>query len=73
MSTKKEKRKKKKEKKRKKEKKKEKIAYFGLQKKKGGEKYIVANIMFKFALDSSNVLGSDYAATKVAGHELKGI
>ncbi len=33
----------------------------------------MCNILFKFALDSSNVLGSDYAATKVAGHELKGL
>lgn len=39
----------------------------------GGEKYIVGNIMFKFALDAQGILGSDYAAAKVAGHELKGI
>lgn len=54
----------------------------------GGDKYLVHNILFKFALgksnlspatlseflaDSSGLYGSDYAAAKVAGHELKGL
>ena len=39
----------------------------------GGEKYVVGNILFKFAMDSHSLLGSDYAAAKVAGHELKGL
>ena len=39
----------------------------------GGEKYIVHNILFKFAVDSYSILGSDYAALKVAGNELKGL
>lgn len=29
--------------------------------------------MFKFAVDHNNLFGSDYAAAKVAGHELKGV
>ncbi len=40
----------------------------------GGEKFIVHNIMFKFALDSHSVFGgSDESAAKVAGLELKGL
>ena len=39
----------------------------------GGKKYIVGNILFKFALDSNGLYGSDFAAAKVAGHELKGL
>ena len=62
----------------------------------GGDKYIVNNILFKFAvgtfkksrtsghvgadslalcfpIDSHGLYGSDYAASKVAGHELKGL
>jgi len=38
----------------------------------GGVKYVVHNVVFKFAVDSRNLYGSDYAAAKVAGHELKG-
>ncbi|MDP2437086.1 MAG: hypothetical protein Q8P67_15165, partial [archaeon] len=38
----------------------------------GGEKYIVSNILFKFAVDQHRILGSDHAAAKVAGHELVG-
>ena len=36
----------------------------------GGDKYLVNNIMFKFAVDSKNLFDSDEAAIKVAGHEL---
>ena len=39
----------------------------------GGEKYIVHNILFKFAVDNHGLLGSNYAAAKVAGNELKGL
>lgn len=60
----------------------------------GGDKYMVNNILFKFAVgkiyplgwsprivsihnlyhvDSHSLYGSDYAAMKVAGHELKGL
>lgn len=39
----------------------------------GGEKYIVHETLFKFAVDSYGILGSDYAAAKVAGNELKGL
>ena len=40
----------------------------------GGEKFIVHNIMFKFALDSHNVFGgNDESAAKVAGLEQKGL
>lgn len=38
----------------------------------GGTKYIVQNILFKFAVDESG-LYSDFAAAKVAGHEIKGL
>ena len=38
----------------------------------GGVKYLVNNILFKFAVDNG-LYGSDYAAMKVAGHELKGL
>jgi hypothetical protein len=37
----------------------------------GGEKYIVSSILFKFAVDHKGLFGSDFAAAKVAGHELK--
>jgi hypothetical protein len=33
----------------------------------------VHNMLFKFAVDSYGILGSDYAAAKVAGNELKGL
>ena len=40
----------------------------------GGEKYIVHNILFKFALDSSGLFGgNNLAAAKVGGLELKGL
>lgn len=40
----------------------------------GGEKFVVHNILFKFALDSSGVFGgNDESAAKVAGLELKGL
>ena len=37
----------------------------------GGEKYITHGILFKFAVDHKGLFGSDFAAAKVAGHELK--
>lgn len=37
----------------------------------GGEKYIVAGILFKFAIDSQGLYGSDDLAAKEAGHQLK--
>jgi hypothetical protein len=40
----------------------------------GGEKFIVHNILFKFALDSGGLFGGDnLAAAKVGGLELKGL
>mmetsp|Transcript_45725 Transcript_45725/g.115084 ORF Transcript_45725/g.115084 Transcript_45725/m.115084 type:complete len:937 (+) Transcript_45725:35-2845(+) len=39
----------------------------------GGEKYVVHNILFKFAVDSNGLLGSDFAAAKLAGNELRGL
>lgn len=36
----------------------------------GGQKYIVHNILFKFATDDNQLFGSDYAAAKVAGNEV---
>lgn len=40
----------------------------------GGSKYIVHNILFKFALDTEGLYGNnDAAAAKVGGHELKGM
>ena len=39
----------------------------------GGEKYVVNGILFKFALDSSNIYGGDHNAMKAASHELKGL
>jgi len=39
----------------------------------GGQKYIVHNILFKFAVDNRGLFGSDYAAAKVAGNELRGL
>eukprot|EP01091_Cochliopodium_minus_P016198 TRINITY_DN5993_c0_g1_i1.p1 TRINITY_DN5993_c0_g1~~TRINITY_DN5993_c0_g1_i1.p1 ORF type:complete len:1174 (+),score=399.27 TRINITY_DN5993_c0_g1_i1:76-3597(+) len=41
----------------------------------GGEKYIVNNILFKFAVDHHKLLGEngDAYAAKIAGHELKGL
>ena len=38
----------------------------------GGKKYIVHNMLFKFAVDSFDIFG-DEAAAKIAGHELKGL
>lgn len=39
----------------------------------GGQKYCVLGILFKFAIDAEGVLGSDYAAAKVAGLEMSGV
>eukprot|EP01100_Stratorugosa_tubuloviscum_P002729 TRINITY_DN1648_c0_g1_i1.p1 TRINITY_DN1648_c0_g1~~TRINITY_DN1648_c0_g1_i1.p1 ORF type:complete len:984 (-),score=453.01 TRINITY_DN1648_c0_g1_i1:328-3279(-) len=40
----------------------------------GGEKYLVQNILFKFAVDVSNVFdGNNEAAAKMAGHDLRGL
>ena len=40
----------------------------------GGEKYVRANILFKFAVDEEGLFGGDHEpAAKVAGHELKGL
>jgi tetratricopeptide (TPR) repeat protein len=40
----------------------------------GGEKYIVNSIMFKFAIDNSNLFGGDdHRASRVAGHDLLGL
>eukprot|EP01130_Rhizamoeba_saxonica_P016324 TRINITY_DN7530_c0_g1_i1.p1 TRINITY_DN7530_c0_g1~~TRINITY_DN7530_c0_g1_i1.p1 ORF type:complete len:885 (-),score=187.58 TRINITY_DN7530_c0_g1_i1:58-2367(-) len=39
----------------------------------GGQKYIVHNILFKFAMDYHGLFGNDYAAAKVAGNELRGL
>ena len=40
----------------------------------GGEKYVVNNVLFKFAVDSSGIFGKDDSlSAKVAGHELKGL
>jgi len=40
----------------------------------GGSKYIVHNILFKFALDTEGLYGgNDAAAATVGGHELKGL
>lgn len=40
----------------------------------GGEKFVVQNILFKFALDIHNVFGGNHdSAAKVAGLELKGL
>jgi hypothetical protein len=39
----------------------------------GGVKYRVNNILFKFAINSRGMYGDDYAASKVAGHELKSL
>ena len=36
----------------------------------GGDKYIVNNIMFKFAVDSHNLFDVEEAAIKIAGHDL---
>jgi hypothetical protein len=33
----------------------------------GGQKYIVHNILFKFAVDYNHLFGNDYAAAKAAG------
>ena len=38
----------------------------------GGEKYIVQDILLKFAIDSKGIYGSDEFASKEAGHQLKG-
>eukprot|EP01091_Cochliopodium_minus_P008352 TRINITY_DN1876_c1_g1_i2.p1 TRINITY_DN1876_c1_g1~~TRINITY_DN1876_c1_g1_i2.p1 ORF type:complete len:1315 (-),score=354.21 TRINITY_DN1876_c1_g1_i2:100-3675(-) len=38
----------------------------------GGEKFVVGNILFKFAIDKNNLFnGNTNASQKVAGHELK--
>jgi hypothetical protein len=40
----------------------------------GGRKYIVHHILFKFALDSSNIFrGDELAVAKVAAHDLLGL
>ena len=39
----------------------------------GGEKFVVHNILFKFAVDHKNIYGSDYSAAKAAGNELRGL
>eukprot|EP00029_Vermamoeba_vermiformis_P008493 TRINITY_DN3992_c0_g1_i1.p1 TRINITY_DN3992_c0_g1~~TRINITY_DN3992_c0_g1_i1.p1 ORF type:complete len:924 (-),score=198.60 TRINITY_DN3992_c0_g1_i1:32-2803(-) len=39
----------------------------------GGQKYIVHNILFKFAVDYNGLFGNDYAAAKAAGNELRGL
>ncbi len=40
----------------------------------GGEKYVVQNILFKFAIDGEEgVLGSDYIAAKVCGLEMSAV
>eukprot|EP01091_Cochliopodium_minus_P019576 TRINITY_DN8269_c0_g1_i2.p1 TRINITY_DN8269_c0_g1~~TRINITY_DN8269_c0_g1_i2.p1 ORF type:complete len:734 (+),score=164.05 TRINITY_DN8269_c0_g1_i2:154-2202(+) len=40
----------------------------------GGEKYVVQNILFKFAIDTSGLFnGDDEKAMKIAGHDLKGL
>lgn len=39
----------------------------------GGQKFIVHNILFKFAVDYHGIFGNDYAAAKAAGNELRGL
>jgi len=39
----------------------------------GGDKYLAAGILFKFAMDSRGLYGGDDYAAKVAGHELRGL
>jgi tetratricopeptide (TPR) repeat protein len=39
----------------------------------GGEKYLIHNIVFKFAIDDRGIYGSDLTAAKVAGLELLGV
>ncbi|PRP84152.1 hypothetical protein PROFUN_04143 [Planoprotostelium fungivorum] len=39
----------------------------------GGVKYVVKGILFKLAVDSHGLYGSDMAAAKVAGNDLKGL
>jgi hypothetical protein len=39
----------------------------------GGEKFVVHNILFKFAVDHKNIYGSDFSAAKAAGNELRGL
>jgi len=39
----------------------------------GGEKFMVNNLLFKFAVDSEKLYGDDASAAKVAGQELKGL
>lgn len=39
----------------------------------GGKKYIVNNILFKFAVDYHGLFGNDYSAAKAAGNELRGL
>lgn len=38
----------------------------------GGDKFVVGNILFKFAIDSHGLFKTDWAASKVAGAELRG-
>jgi hypothetical protein len=50
------------------------IARAPLGGKAGGDKFIVHNILFKFAVDSEGLYdGDDSSAAKVAGHELKSL
>lgn len=39
----------------------------------GGQKYVVHNILFKFAVDYNELFGNDYSAAKAAGNELRGL
>ncbi|MDP2437556.1 MAG: hypothetical protein Q8P67_17575 [archaeon] len=39
----------------------------------GGEKYVVNQILFKFAVDFKGLYGGDHGAAKAAGQELKGL
>jgi predicted signal transduction protein with EAL and GGDEF domain len=39
----------------------------------GGQKYMVHNILFKFAVDYNELFGNDYSAAKAAGNELRGL
>eukprot|EP00727_Mastigamoeba_balamuthi_P002391 m51a1_g12149 hypothetical protein (856) ;mRNA; f:1295-4715 len=39
----------------------------------GGEKYIICNVLFKFAVDDKGMFQSDESAAKCAGHELKSL
>lgn len=39
----------------------------------GGDKYLVDGILFKFAVDSKGIYGSDELAAKEAGHQLRAL